>query len=130
MLHSSEEVETAYYQAFRSCDAEAMIALWDEDGICIHPGGPRLIGLDTIGDSWRQIFAGVEETQIRIAERHIISTPGLAMHQLIEELFDGEKLHRIQASNVYRLGASGWRILLHHASLSATSTPLPAARIH
>ena len=36
------------------------MAVWaeDEEVWCVHPGGPRLSGIDKVRESWRRIFAG------------------------------------------------------------------------
>ena len=43
---SAAEVEAAFYDALNRADLEALMALWadDEEIVCIHPGGARLIG--------------------------------------------------------------------------------------
>ena len=45
-LASSSEVEQQFYAALRSADLEALMALWadDDDIVCVHPGGQRVIG--------------------------------------------------------------------------------------
>ncbi|MCM2340987.1 nuclear transport factor 2 family protein, partial [Rhodoferax sp.] len=47
---SSDEVETAFYEALQNADLERLMACWaDEDEVvCVHPGGPRMVGLGAI----------------------------------------------------------------------------------
>ena len=47
---SPEEVEAAFYEAMQNRNLDAFMACWaDEDDIvCVHPGGPRLVGHDAI----------------------------------------------------------------------------------
>ena len=43
---SADEIEAAFYEALRLGDIDKLMACWaDEDDIvCVHPGGPRIIG--------------------------------------------------------------------------------------
>ena len=43
----ADDIEAAFYQALQNADIEKLMACWaDEDEIvCIHPGGPRVVGL-------------------------------------------------------------------------------------
>lgn len=100
-----------------------MMATWSEDDeiICIHPGGQRLLGIDAIRESWRQLFRDgprmrVELLDPRIQTRHMVS-----VHNLYERIrLQGQlRSHLILATNVYQLTPSGWRMVVHHAS------PLP-----
>ena len=40
----------AFYQAFEAKDLDAMMATWaeDEEIVCVHPGGTRLVGYDAV----------------------------------------------------------------------------------
>ena len=65
---NSQEAEQAFYDAFQRADLDAMMAVWaeDEEVFCIHPGGPRLTGLEKIRESFRQIFRS--EVSMRFAQ--------------------------------------------------------------
>ena len=43
---SPQDAALAFYQAFEAKDVEAMMSTWadDEEIVCVHPGGPRLVG--------------------------------------------------------------------------------------
>ena len=47
---SAEAVEEAFYDALRRGDFAAMMAVWadDEDVICVHPSGPRHVGIEAV----------------------------------------------------------------------------------
>lgn len=119
-MSTAEAVEEAFYEAMQRADLEAMMLLWaeDEDVMCVHPGHPRLIGLDAIRASWAAIFAngGIE---LRISEVRAHTGAMLAVHNLIEQVLVsgrlGAELAECVATNVYIKHASGWRILLHHS---------------
>lgn len=56
---SADEVETAFYEALHNADLEQLMACWaDEDEIvCVHPGGPRLVGAAAIRQAFEQMFS-------------------------------------------------------------------------
>ena len=47
---SPDDVEAAFYEGLQKGDIEQLMACWaDEDDIvCIHPGGPRIVGAGAI----------------------------------------------------------------------------------
>ena len=51
---SADEIEAAFYEALRLGDIDKLMACWaDEDDIvCVHPGGPRIIGANAIRASF------------------------------------------------------------------------------
>ena len=56
---TSEDVEAVFYEALQNADLEKLMTCWgDEDEIvCIHPGGPRIVGLAAIRASFEAMFA-------------------------------------------------------------------------
>jgi len=64
-----QEAEQAFYEAFQRADLDALMAVWaeDEDVFCVHPGAPRLTGLDKIRESFRQIFQERRQYAVPIA---------------------------------------------------------------
>ena len=56
---SADDTEAAFYEALQSADIEKLMACWaDEDEIvCVHPGGPRLIGLGAIRAAFDAMFS-------------------------------------------------------------------------
>ena len=119
---TADDTELAFYDAIGRADLDALMALWAEDDeiVCIHPDGTRLIGYAAIRASWEEIFVrgGVHIRPIQLhASQNLMST----VHNLIEavSLPDGKKqdIH-ILATNVYVKTPLGWRIVLHHASVA------------
>ena len=47
---TAQDCEAAFYEALEACDLEAMMEVWaeDEEVVCVHPGGPRLAGLQQV----------------------------------------------------------------------------------
>lgn len=118
---SPQDVEAAFYEALERCDIEGMMAVWaeDEDVVCVHPGGPRLVGYATVREAWQRIFAGGSKLRVRLSQQTSVSTPFAMISMLLEHIatLDDDKLSApVAATNVYVRGALGWRMVAHHAS--------------
>ncbi len=119
---TADDIESALYDAIGRADLEALMALWadDEEIVCIHPDGTRLIGYAAIRASWEEIFTrgGVH---IRPVQLHASQNMMSAVHNLVEAVNapDGKQrdIHII-ATNVYVKTPLGWRIVVHHASVA------------
>jgi ketosteroid isomerase-like protein len=117
----------AFYQAFESGDVDAMMATWaeDEDIVCVHPGGARLVGYAAVRAGWEQLFAGGTRLLFRLEQVVVIETVGLSLQSAVEHVTaNGNRSESGAAlcSNVYLRTPSGWRIVMHHAS----PAPAPA----
>ncbi|QDF98202.1 DUF4440 domain-containing protein [Azoarcus sp. DD4] len=118
---SAAEAEAAFYDALARSDLEAMMTVWseDEDVVCIHPGGPRIVGLAGVRETWRQMFAGGARLVIRITQQVVCANMMQTVHNVFEHIAaeDDDQLGPpIVATNVYARGATGWRMVMHHAS--------------
>jgi ketosteroid isomerase-like protein len=118
-----QDAEAAFYEALERADLEAMMAVWaeDEEIVCIHPGGPRLVGYTSIRESWRRIFDGGARLQVRLSHPTSVQGPLAAITTVMEHISvrDDESVRApVVATNVYVRGALGWRMVLHHASLT------------
>ena len=128
---TAEAAEEAFYDAMQRGDLAAMMSLWadDEDAVCVHPSGARLVGLEAIRASFEEIFArgGVD---VRAAQARVQLGAVIAVHNLVEKVVvagrTGTEIVECVATNVYLKGASGWRIVLHHSS-PAGESPEPEA---
>ena len=117
-----DEVEAAFYEALQTADIEKLMACWaDEDEImCIHPGGPRVVGALAIRAAFDAIFG--HEGSIRVQAESIrrITAMASAVHNVIERIevmtSDGPAHAFVLATNVYHLTPQGWRLVVHHAS--------------
>jgi ketosteroid isomerase-like protein len=132
-LSSAEQAEAAFYGAFEKADLGAMMAVWaeDEEILCIHPGGQRLIGMDAVRESWRALFAPGPHMRFRLLDVRVQSGRMLSVHNLYERVtVAGQtKVHLLLATNVYVLTPSGWRMLMHHASAPPPDVALPDASV-
>ena len=133
---SPQDAALAFYQAFEAKDVDTMMATWaeDEDIVCVHPGGPRLVGYEAVRIGWEQLFAGETKLSFRLEDIVVIETVGLAMQSAIEHVTvgnDPKPRGAAIATNVYLRTPSGWRIVLHHASAApAIAVVAPAGPLH
>ena len=60
LFTTPEDAEEAFYDAIGRADLDALMNVWaeDEEIVCIHPTGQRLVGARAIRESWRTIFSG------------------------------------------------------------------------
>ena len=115
------DIEAAFYEALQTADIDKLMACWaDEDEIvCVHPGGPRVIGAAAIRASFEAMFAN---GAIRARPQRLRRTVSVAsaMHNVLEriEIATAEGLQHawVIATNVYHKTAQGWRMVAHHAS--------------
>lgn len=127
-----EDAETAFYEAFERSDLAGMMTVWaeDDDVVCIHPQGPRLLGFEAVRDSWVQIFAGgTSRLKMRTVESRKFSGQSVAVHAVVEVLsVPGQQgpTQSVCATNVYELTDHGWRMVVHHASPITEPAPQPA----
>ena len=133
---SPGEAALAIYQAFEAKDVDGMMATWadDEDIVCVHPGGPRLVGYEAVRIGWEQLFAGDTKLSFRLEEIVIIETVGLALQSAIEHVTIGSEPKprgAAIATNVFLRTPSGWRLVMHHASPApAAAAVAPAGPLH
>jgi ketosteroid isomerase-like protein len=133
---SPQDAATAFYRAFEAKDIDAMMAAWaeDEEIVCVHPGGPRLVGFDAVRLGWEQIFTGETKLLFRLDEIVVLETVGMALQSAIEQVTVGDDPAPrgiAIASNVFLRTPSGWRMVSHHASPAPTMTvSTPAGPLH
>jgi ketosteroid isomerase-like protein len=121
------DVALAFYRAFEARDLDAMMATWaeDEDIVCVHPGGTRMVGYDQVRAGWEQLFSSDTRLAFRLDQIVVIETVGLAMQSAVEHVTlgsDGSPRGAAICTNVFLRTPSGWRLVMHHAS------PAPAVQ--
>ena len=119
---SPDDVEAQFYQALVRGDTLQLMQLWadDDDIVCVHPGGPRVIGASAIRASFEAIFAN-GSIAITTEQVHRMQFGSSAVHHLVECIQvpgqDGApQTAYVLATNCYVLTAQGWRLVAHHAS--------------
>ncbi len=118
---TAEQAEEAFYRAFQNGDLDAMMEVWSEDDdiVCIHPQGPRLVGVQQVRESWAQILQGSPPLRLQLSDQRGVDGDGIAIRYVNENIFlpgDEQARFTVLATNVYRRTNEGWRIILHHAS--------------
>ena len=123
---NADDVEAAFYDALQTGDIEKLMACWaDEDEIvCIHPGGPRVVGAMAIRATFTAMFSN---GSIRAWPERTRKTQAVAcaVHNVLERIEvlgpDGPAQAWVIATNVYHRTAQGWRMVAHHASPGTNS---------
>ena len=129
MFSTSEDAEDAFYAAFSAGRMDDMMRVWatDTEVVCIHPGGPRLTGIEEIRHSWAQILTGSLPRAFTLRGRIMVGDSAQRIHILEENIsVSGTNVIAppVLATNVYRRLPGGWRMVLHHASVSPRALPL------
>ena len=118
---SADEVESAFYDALHNGDLAQLMACWaDEDDIvCVHPGGPRLVGHDAVRAAFEALFANGSVKAVPEKLRRL-DAGGCSVHSVVEQvevmLPDGLHQAVVLTTNVYHKTPEGWRMVAHHAS--------------
>src|SRR5437016_14671097 len=86
------DAAVAFYQAFEAKDIDARMSTWaeDEEIVCVHPGGARLVGYDAVRAGWEQLSAGNTKLSFRLDEIVAIETVGLALQSAVEHVTVGD----------------------------------------
>ena len=116
-----DDIEHAFYEALHNADIEQLMACWaeEDDIVCVHPGGPRIIGPGAIRSAFEAMFANgsVQAFPERI---HKIESLACSVHHLVERVevigAHGPQQAWVIATNVYQKTPQGWRMVAHHAS--------------
>jgi ketosteroid isomerase-like protein len=123
---SADDIEAAFYEALQSGDIERLMACWSDDDeiVCVHPGGPRVVGGAAIRATFDAIFAN---GSIRAWPEQVRRIEALAsvVHNVLERVDvmteTGPANAYVLATNVYHKTAQGWRMVAHHASPGSQS---------
>jgi ketosteroid isomerase-like protein len=123
---NADDVEAAFYDALQNGDIDKLMGCWaDEDEIvCIHPGGPRIVGAVAIRATFEAMFGN---GSIRAWPQRVRKTQGAgsAVHSVVERVevlgTEGPATAWVIATNVYHKTAQGWKLVAHHASPGTTS---------
>jgi ketosteroid isomerase-like protein len=118
---TADDVEATFYEALQRGDIDALMSCWadEEEVFCVHPGGPRLVGMEAIRGAFEQMFANgaIHATPARVRKVESLAS---AVHNVLEriEVLTGEGPRHafVLATNVYHKTPQGWRMVAHHAS--------------
>jgi ketosteroid isomerase-like protein len=122
IVGTPDDVEQAFYEALQTGDIEKLMACWaDEDDIvCVHPGGPRVVGAGAIRASFDEIFGHGARVLARPEHIRRLDSLSSAVHHVLENVevmtASGPGQAYVVATNVYFKTPQGWRLVVHHAS--------------
>lgn len=124
---TAQDAENAFYEALERADLDAMMAVWaeDEEIVCVHPAGARLVGQDQVREGWEKIFASGQRLRVEITHQVTVSGVMFAVHNVHENFTVHDESRQrapILATNVYARTAAGWRMIAHHASAATART--------
>jgi ketosteroid isomerase-like protein len=126
-----EDIEQAFYEALHNADIEQLMACWaeEDDIVCVHPGGGRLIGTGAIRATFEAMFNN-GSVQAFPERMHKVQFLTSSVHHLVERVEvitpQGAQQAYVIATNVYHQTPQGWRMVAHHAS---PGTPKDAADV-
>lgn len=121
LFTSSEQAEHAFYSALQSGDLTRLMQVWsdEDDIICVHPNGLRLVGHHAVREGWQQILSQ-GPLPVRPSTVTVMHTMMGSVHSLIEHITlegpQGTEQAFCYATNIFHKGPRGWRMVLHHAS--------------
>lgn len=118
---NADDIEAAFYEALQNGDIEKLMACWgdDDDIVCVHPGGARLVGPAAIRATFDAMFSNgtIRAQAIKVRK---VETMSASVHSVLERIEvlteEGPRHAYVIATNVYHKAAQGWRMVAHHAS--------------
>jgi ketosteroid isomerase-like protein len=119
---TAQDAEAAFYEALERADLDAMMRVWaeDEDIICVHPGGARLVGYTLIRSVWQHIFNNDYKFVYRVTQKNVVATPFAVVSSVVLHVStrNNDTMRApLAATNVFARGPMGWRIVAHHSSV-------------
>ena len=121
VVGSAADTEQQFYEALQQGDIEKLMAVWSDDDeiVCVHPGGPRVVGPRAIRSTFESMFAN-GPVNISFEKVQRLQMQGSAVHSVLERVQvstqEGKQTICVIATNVYIKVAQGWRLVAHHAS--------------
>ncbi len=123
------EANHCFYQALTALDAAAMEQIWlHEPWVrCVHPGWEMLSSWDDVQESWRQIFSNTLSQRVKAGDVKLRLFGELAWALCLERIISrpesGNLISLAQGTNLFVHTSSGWRMVLHHASVVPVEMP-------
>ena len=118
---TADDVEAAFYEALQTADIDKLMACWadDDEIVCVHPGGPRVVGHGAIRAAFDAMFSNGSIAAVPLQVRKVESLASV-VHNVLEriDVMTGQGVVQayVLATNVYHKTAQGWRMVAHHAS--------------
>jgi ketosteroid isomerase-like protein len=121
LLASADDVEAQFYEALQQGDLARLMAVWadDDEIVCVHPGGARVVGAAAISASFEAIFGNGGVPAVPEQVRRLLSL-GVAVHHLVERVHMPAREGRRAGP---RLRAGHQRLRQHRAGLAPGGAP-------
>lgn len=115
-----QDAEDAFYDAIDDQDLPALMAVWEhsDEIACLLPLTPLVRGA-SVREVWAPILDGRHPVEVQVQHLHWIETSELAVHYVTERVTpvgQAQSSPPMYATNLYRRGADGWRLILHQNS--------------
>ena len=128
LMASPQDLENQFYEALREADLDKLMAVWadDDEVVCVHPGGPRIVGHRAVSAAFEAMFSNgrIQAMPERLRKIHTLDT---AVHSVVERITvttdQGPRTAHVLATTVYLKGPLGWRMVAHHASPGTLEGP-------
>jgi ketosteroid isomerase-like protein len=117
-----DDIEATFYEAMQAGDLDKLMSCWaDEDDIvCIHPGGPRIVGAASIRAAFEAMFTHGGAIAVRPEHIRRVDSMASAVHSVLERVevltAEGPVHAYVLATNVFHKTPQGWRLVVHHTS--------------
>ena len=127
IFETPQDTEDAFYDALDESNLEAMMTTWEDSDeiMCLIPMTPVCVGAEQVRQVWQPLMRGEVKIDVEVRHLHWIETGDLAIH-LVEERItvvgQNQKQAPMYATNIYRKGEAGWRMLVHQ---NAPTPPPP-----
>jgi ketosteroid isomerase-like protein len=125
-----------FYSAFENLSIQEMESVWAKDAEiqCGHPGWRILRGWKPVMESWRRIFENTPQIRFMLTDVAIQVRGDLAwvtLYENLNSLIEGQNVAAtILATNIFRKGADGWRMIHHHGSSVTQPPQAPPPTVH
>jgi ketosteroid isomerase-like protein len=125
--HSAADAEDAYYDAIDEGDLEKMMGTWEasDEICCLLPMQAMQHGTAAVRQQWAPMLGSGMQVDITINHIRWIEMGDISIH-LVEEMVTlpqtGERQPPIYATNLYRQGELGWKLVMH---LNSPTPPPP-----
>lgn len=121
MFPTPEEAEYTFYEAMRQASIDMMMQVWgdEDDVVCVHPGGLRVIGYKAVHETWQHILSNgpvaAFPSQVTVMAG-VMSSVHVLIEQVMVDTPHGKDTLNFYSTNIYHKGPMGWHMVVHHAS--------------
>ena len=123
------EANRLFYHALTEMDLHTMEQIWLHEPwvSCLHPGWQMLTGWEEVLESWKQIFIHTESHEVTPTNEsaRLFGDLGwvLCLERIVTRPESGGGVSFAQGTNLFVRAPSGWKLVLHHASIVPVEVP-------